>query len=88
MAKEFIGNVTAYIPPKGREEKGRSKLIGTAYKSETGQISFVIDTLPIPQSGWQGWCNIQTDSTKKPASKTADFGDGASSQPYDDDIPF
>ena len=80
MSKEFIGNVTAYIPPTKPGEKGRSKIIGAAYKSNDGQISLVIDTLPIPQSGWQGWCNIQQATTSTPAPKKP--------LEFEDDIPF
>ena len=84
--KAYIGRVTAYIPPKGKGEKGRSKQIGFAYQDNlTGDISFVIDTLPIPGNGWQGWCNIRMKDNDKRAS---DSNGEPTQVPLDDDIPF
>ena len=84
--KAYIGKVTAYLPPKGKAEKGRSKQIGFAYQDNlTGDISFVIDTLPIPTSNWGGWCNIRLAENDK---RQANNGDTGKQSSFDEDEPF
>jgi hypothetical protein len=56
--KTSLGSVCAYIPPESHQKKGSYKTIGHAMIDENGNISLVLDCIPLPHTGWKGWCNI------------------------------
>lgn len=84
MSRELLGDACAYMKKSGAEKASYRK-IETAFKDEQGRISVVLDTLPLPHSGWEGWINVfptsETAVGKKPVKQnySADF---------EDDIPF
>jgi len=79
-AKVFFGDVCAYVPGP-RLEKANYHRIGAAFR-DGDRISIKIDTFPIPQSGWQGWCNIfpRASGSRPPADEPPPLPES--------DIPF
>lgn len=55
MAGTFFGDVCAFIPGS---PKNRYVRIGSAFRNENGEMSFKIDSIPLPNSGWTGWINV------------------------------
>jgi hypothetical protein len=64
--KTKIGDVCAYLGMV--DGKGKYCKIGVAFTDAAGRISLKIDSLPLPESGWQGWVNIFEDTKSKPSS--------------------
>lgn len=96
MAKEIMGDACAFIPGKNGD-KNRYFRIGTALR-DGDRVSLKIDTIPLPQSGWDGWVNIFPKEAQGIAKPLAA---GIAARPYDraragasgfddleDDIPF
>lgn len=66
LRKKF--EASAAIPPNGRCERTSYRRIGTLFEDTgTGLPVLKIDTLPLPESGWQGWVNFRD----LPSPKTA-----------------
>lgn len=54
---DIYANVKAYIPPFDGE-KAKYIPIGVIFKRDEDQLVLKLDALPLPGSGWEGWCNI------------------------------
>ena len=80
MAGQYQGNVCAYI--KGpKDSKAKYLKIGVWFEDESGRISAVIDSVPLPHTAWTGWINLfRNDEGGAPRSSNF-AGD-------EDDIPF
>lgn len=66
LRKKF--EASAAIPPKERGERTSYQRIGTLFEDvDTGRPVLKIDTLPLPESGWQGWVNFRDLPTQKTA---------------------
>ena len=87
MSKIAIGDFCAHVPSGQAGVKGTYKKIGVVFRdSERGGLSVKIDTLPIPGSGWVGWCNIFEEQDKPAAPRPRP---PIASNPFpEDDIPF
>lgn len=97
MSKEILGDACAYIAPLRRNDKARYLKIGLALR-DGDRISLKIDTLPLPESGWEGWINVfprrenlgQTHASEsRPIINSCN--DSAKASTFDDladDIPF
>lgn len=87
MSKIAIGDFCAHIPSGRPGVKGTYKKIGVVFRdSDSGGISVKIDTMPLPGSGWVGWCNIFEERGQTPPPKEVS---GPSPHTFpDDDIPF
>lgn len=93
MAKEIIGDACAFIPGFNGA-KNRYMKIGMALR-DGDRISVKVDTLPLPNSGWEGWINIfpnkeQPVSTPGSMATVRPFvkPGGSGFDDMDDDIPF
>lgn len=87
MSKIAIGDFCAHVPSGQAGVKGTYKKIGVVFRdSERGGLSVKIDTLPLPGSGWSGWCNVFEEQGKPAAPQPRSFAP-ATSFP-EDDIPF
>lgn len=88
MSKEFMGNACAHI--KGPNmDKAKYVKIGNWFKdTETGNVSIILDSLPLPHQPWTGWVNLfENDngfSQQQPARRTT----RRSPVDLEDDIPF
>jgi len=51
------GNVSAHIPTNGTKDSHYIR-VGAAFTDDEGRIVIKIDSLPLPNSNWQGWLNI------------------------------
>jgi hypothetical protein len=85
VSKTFIGDFCAHVPSDKVGAKGNYKKIGAVFRDErTGAISVKIDTLPVPGSGWLGWCNVFQDREQSTANTPAPTVQHVT----DDDLPF
>jgi hypothetical protein len=79
MSRTFIGDLCAHIKPAHTAEKSKYIRIGAAFKDENGRVSLKIDTIPLSQTNWEGWCNVMERKAFEPPAKP----------PVEDtDIPF
>lgn len=84
MGQRKIGMLMAYIPPQAGK-KGYSLKMGNVMEKDDHALSMKIDMMPLPSSGWEGWCNIWLDKDKDNFKKP----DEPSTSPgMEDDIPF
>lgn len=84
QGKEYMGNVCAYIKEPGAE-KGSYKRIGIWFQNDEGQISAVLDSIPLPHTAWKGWINLFPKDNGFSQNKPA--GDRTPPD-VEDDIPF
>jgi hypothetical protein len=84
MSKEKAGLVKAHCPGKGLDGKPKYITMGAMFKdSVTGRFSIKLDSIPVGDSGWSGWCNVFEETEKdrpRSAPRPAVFDE--------DDIPF
>lgn len=79
-----LGDLVADL---GASEPGGKRTyykIGTAFQ-EGERISIKIDTLPLPNASWSGWCNVFASKPREPRDMTQP---GAFDRDPDSDIPF
>jgi hypothetical protein len=90
MSKEKAGLVKAHCPGKGLDGKPKYITMGAMFKdSETGRFSIKLDSIPVGDSGWSGWCNVfeETEIDRRQAG-TAGPKPKSRFIAEDDDIPF
>lgn len=90
MSKEKAGLVKAHCPGKGIDGKPKYITMGAMFKdSMTGKFSIKIDTIPVGDSGWSGWCNVfeETEIDRRQAGTPAPTARPSVNLP-ESDIPF
>jgi len=97
-SQQLTGDACAYI--KGENgEKNRYLKMGTAILRSDNSLSLKLDTIPLGNSGWQGWVNVfwkdaQGQNIARPpaarpvAPAYAHVGGKTGFDDMDDDIPF
>jgi hypothetical protein len=86
--RKHMGDVCASIPNTNAktERKYNSVRIGRWFDDE-GRISLILEAVPLPHTGWNGWINLYEKGDGSSHAKTAEpkqptpFND-------DDEIPF
>jgi len=94
-SKQLTGDACAYI--KGENgEKNRYLKMGTAILRLDNSLSLKLDTMPLANSGWQGWINVfwkdeQGQNVPRSTSSIIPIRPPSRSpgpSDFDDDIPF